>query len=989
MNMISTFKHILYRSIRSISLALVLLVSLDTSAQTPTYQDCFGAIPVCSDSITISFNHNGMGNYSNEIANVSSCYAPEQRSVWFTWTVQQSGILRFSINPVAANQDHDWTLFNLTNGTCSQLSSSSGASSAMVRSNTWGTWGANGSTGVSTPLGGTGTCNGPGTGNGPKFCSDLTVTAGQRYLLHITNWTGSAYGFTIDFSSSTAVIYDNIPPTMDSITSSIECNALDSLVVKFSENIKCDSTHTGDFQLVGPGGSHTITAISSPICSQNGDYDMEYSIHFSPPITQVGNYKLKIIPGAGFIEDVCGNLDTLDSLEFYFNGLVEFDLTGTEPLCKNLCTGTIHASPTTGSAPFSFDWNNSLPSDSVQSNICAGTYIVTVTDDLGCESVDTIVINEPDLLIASVDTTFGVSCPNSLGCDGGGEASATGGTPPYSYLWQSGEQLSTAQGLCSGTNSLIVTDINGCDDTTTTYVWVPDSIETVGFGDTTICITNYAALSAASAGGTPPYYYVWTEGALGGSVIATSTSTSVDPEVSTYFYVTSTDENGCVGDTSEVLITVREKLDAEIPRPDTICPYDVHGITAYGLGGDGLYSYAWSTGEFGPTIDVSPDTSKWYYVTVSDYCGTPIHVDSVLQQVGGYSAIRASISVEDDSLCPGESVYLIARVNGGFRGPDEFRFAWSHTSDSNRIQFVRPTKTTQFAVSISDLCLSKTGKDTVTVYVDEIVRPEVGFEPKEACAKNDATMFIENRHKGYKYHWNMGDETTLSTVFMDSIIKHQYSDTGCFDVALEYVSDFGCIDTAHFNCAVRVLQKPVANFSKLPDFPTNIHPILSFEDKSVNASKWIWSYDGITDENADRFDYEFDNSQSEYTVELIAWSDDGCSDTALKSFPFIVETTLYYPSSFTPNGDGINDFFEIKGEAVQYKDFSLIVYDRWGKQVFGSTRPDRAWDGKTVSGEHLPSGVYAFVLRYRNYTGELKVINDEVVISSSGVKKDL
>ena len=207
MNMISTFKHILYRSIRSISLALVLLVSLDTSAQTPTYQDCFGAIPVCSDSITISFNHNGMGNYSNEIANVSSCYAPEQRSVWFTWTVQQSGILRFSINPVAANQDHDWTLFNLTNGTCSQLSSSSGASSAMVRSNTWGTWGANGSTGVSTPLGGTGTCNGPGTGNGPKFCSDLTVTAGQRYLLHITNWTGSAYGFTIDFSSSTAVNY--------------------------------------------------------------------------------------------------------------------------------------------------------------------------------------------------------------------------------------------------------------------------------------------------------------------------------------------------------------------------------------------------------------------------------------------------------------------------------------------------------------------------------------------------------------------------------------------------------------------------------------------------------------------------------------------------------------------------------------------------------------------------------------------------------------
>lgn len=148
---------------------------------------------------------------------------------------------------------------------------------------------------MSTPAGGTGTCNGPGTGNGPKFCADLNVTTGQRYLLHISNWTGTAYGFTIDFQSSTAVIYDNVPPFMDSITSSIECAAIDSLDVKFSENIKCDSTHIGDFELTGPGGSHTITSVSSPICNQNGDYYMEYTLHFSPAITQVGNYKLRIL----------------------------------------------------------------------------------------------------------------------------------------------------------------------------------------------------------------------------------------------------------------------------------------------------------------------------------------------------------------------------------------------------------------------------------------------------------------------------------------------------------------------------------------------------------------------------------------------------------------------------------------------------------------------------------------------------------------------
>ena len=82
---------------RSTLFSLFLMFMSGMALAQPTFQDCLGAIPVCSDSITIGMNHNGMGNYGNEIANVSNCYAPEQRSVWFTWTVQQSGLLRFAI----------------------------------------------------------------------------------------------------------------------------------------------------------------------------------------------------------------------------------------------------------------------------------------------------------------------------------------------------------------------------------------------------------------------------------------------------------------------------------------------------------------------------------------------------------------------------------------------------------------------------------------------------------------------------------------------------------------------------------------------------------------------------------------------------------------------------------------------------------------------------------------------------------------------------
>ena len=62
--------------------------------------------------------------------------------------------------------------------------------------------------------------------------------------------------------------------------------------------------------------------------------------------------------------------------------------------------------------------------------------------------------------------------------------------------------------------------------------------------------------------------------------------------------------NGCVGDTSLVVVRVRPELGVEMPHLDTICPYDVATFSAQGTGGDSLYSYSWSSGEFGAEITV-------------------------------------------------------------------------------------------------------------------------------------------------------------------------------------------------------------------------------------------------------------------------------------------------------------------------------------------------------------------------------------------------
>lgn len=68
---------------------------------------------------------------------------------------------------------------------------------------------------------------------------------------------------------------------------------------------------------------------------------------------------------------------------------------------------------------------------------------------------------------------------------------------------------------------------------------------------------------------------------------------------------------------------------------------------------------------------------------------------------------------------------------------------------------------------------------------------------------------------------------------------------------------------------------------------------------------------------------------------------------------------IYVPTAFTPDGDGLNDVFMVKGEGIA--DFRLSIYDRWGKTVFESTAVLEGWNG-TIDGTEAPVGVYAYEL---------------------------
>lgn len=665
----------------------------------------------------------------------------------------------------------------------------------------------------------------------------------------------------------------------------------------------------------------------------------------------------------------------------------------TEALCNGDCNGAIDLSVSNASGMYGYDWSNGDTTQDVTS-LCQGTYYVTVQDldttstTYLCTLVDTFTVNEPPQLTADIINATKTSCPYSTSCDASADALAAGGVAPYSYAWSSGEAGISAFQLCPDTNWITVTDANGCERIDFEFIEIPDSIRTNAFNDTMICISTSAALIGSSVGGTPPFTYIWTEGNLNGPVVSTNQFYSASPDVTTQYFVASTDSKGCVGDTAEVWVNVSPELGIEIPQIDTICPYDTISIQVTGVGGDSLYTFSWSNGLFGSTITVSPDEPSWYHVTVSDFCGSPSYIDSVFVQVGGYSPINANIRLDDDSLCAGEQTFMIASARGGFGGQAEYQYRWSVPDESTNILFTRPNATKNYYVTISDLCLSEPGIDTVTIYIGKPVTPLFEAAPKEVCIQTDVLIKLTNYNELFTYRWSFGDGDTLYDFKLDSIYYTFYK-PGCYDVNIASVTDFGCFSQRTVSCAVKVLNQPEARFETYPPAPTNINPIMVFNDISVGGVKTVWYVEDDTLYNVERFQREFSEFEQPFDVKLVVTSSDGCVDSMHTALDFNYETILYYPKAFTPNQDGVNDVFEIVGEAIEAEGFELIIYDRWGHEVFTSRDVSLGWNGFMKDGSRAPQGVYPFVLTYFNNLGELKRIRDQVIISAGGKRREL
>ena len=254
--------------------------------------------------------------------------------------------------------------------------------------------------------------------------------------------------------------------------------------------------------------------------------------------------------------------------------------------CFGGSNGTAKVNGGGGNGSYTYNWSSGAQA-ATANNLLAGTYTVTVTDLENCSATATAVITQPQLLqstiVSSPQTIMGVN-------NGAASVSPTGGTTPYSVLWNNGKTTLSIGGLAPGTYTATITDHNGCSiDKTTTVSPVTCSIAgTVAVTGITCSGLNNGALTANITNAPNPVTYVWSNGAQ------TKTITGLAPATYT---VTATDGAGCTLVLTTPLVAPQPLALSISGQNNVLCASSQNGsVTLNVTGGTSPYQYAWSNG---------------------------------------------------------------------------------------------------------------------------------------------------------------------------------------------------------------------------------------------------------------------------------------------------------------------------------------------------------------------------------------------------------
>jgi gliding motility-associated-like protein len=589
-------------------------------------------------------------------------------------------------------------------------------------------------------------------------------------------------------------------------------------------------------------------------------------------------------------------------------------------LCNGGSTGsgTISA---TGNGPFTYNWSPSGGNAASATGLSANTYSVSVTDQGGCLTIQTVTITEPTALVSN-PTSTPASCGNN---DGTADAVASGGTGTLTYSWApSGGTAATEINLAAGTYTVTVTDGNGCIATASIPVTSTGgpTASVQSTADVT-CFGGSTGTATVSASGNNPLTYSWSPS---GGNAATATGLPAGA-----YSVTITDAGGCT--TIQTLtITEPTALQSNPTSTAATCGNSNGSADAVASGGTGPYTYVWSNSQ--TTAVVSSLAGGSYSVTVTDANGCTTTSTVVVTVTG---APTVTVQSSSNVLCFGGTTGS-ATVNAT-GGASPYTYAWSPTGGTNATATNLAAGTYTVTVTGSDGC-AQTQLVTLTQPTAIAV---TGNSVSENCGNGDgsASASASGGTPGYTYVWsNASTNDSISNLA-----------AGTYTVTA----------TDANGCAVASTVTVTNTSTAIADAGTSV-TITSGQTVQLNGTGGItYSWSPSTGLSCSTCQNPIASPTVTTVYTLTITDSNGCtgSDT-VTVFVDIACGEVYIPNAFSPNADRQNDVLYVRGNCVKYLDFKL--YNRWGEQVFYTSDVANGWDG-TWRGQACEAAVFTYYLR--------------------------
>ena len=834
----------------------------------------------------------------------------------------------------------------------------------------------------------------------PQYAQTWTDLPAHDFggAVFIPDQVGSCFSSTLDFTSF------NNGAQLTSINDllSLNMNFEHSYMGDLSISIICP---TGQSVLLhNQGGSNTL--LGNPIDDETSGPGTGFDYSWSPTSTN-GSWTAN-----------SGSNSTLPagtySSENSMNALVGCDLNGTWQLqiCDNLGSddgyifswsiefnpdllpGISSFTPEIGLLSDSSFWsaapNSVMSADGNSLTVTPTTagnfnYTYTVIDDHGCTNDTTVsvTINPNPVTNGGLDATVCTNVPFQLG------ASVSPNPGAVVYSWSPVTGLSNPN-IANPT----VTVANGVTYTVQAYksghplcftedevIITVTSPPTAGADNSLdLCQTDAAVDVLSLLDGTATPGGVWEDG------LGNPTTTVFNPAIlttDTLLYITGDATVSCT-DTALIAIQVALPFVLNQSNDTLICQNGTALLSVSPTGGfENLYTETWNQALMGNGAhSVNPLVNTCYDVFVTDGNGCVSQTETICVTLKDPLVVGTS---GDVTICEGLNTILSVPLVSG--GDGDYSFVWTDgtgiISNTNEAT-VSPNALTQYCVGVSDNC--ETTPVSECLNVDLFNQPEALFSadkvdgcyPIQVTFTNDTDPALVNT-----VVWDLGNASLSDELVSVTTV---YGAPICYDVRLTITSPDGCIDDTLMENYICPFDYPVANFDLSPNpttfFDTDIQMTNQSSDDAV-VFNWNFGLDANPPiSSLEDLRVRFPSEKiGEYPIELIVVNANGCEDSITRNLIVNSVFTLYAPNAFSPNNDGLNDEFFLKGESVSKDDFSLRIFDRNGTVIFETTEMDDYWDGTSKTGQKLPTGMYVWrALAKDIYTSNKKEFFGHVAI---------